>query len=113
MSYAVWLHPAVAGDFEAIGRWLFDYAGPQTAVLKLSEIEAAVMSLAEMPHRGSVRDEIAPGLRAIPVGRKAVVAFSVDDARREVMVYSVTYGGADWMSRSVTRQRSPHAQDPD
>ena len=43
--------------------------------------------------------QIAPGLRAIPAGRKSVVAFIVDDERREVLVLAVTTGGADEMGR--------------
>ena len=57
------------------------------------------------PHKGSVRGEIAPGLRAIPAGRKAVIAFVVDDDAGEVLIYAVTYGGGDWAMRSSARSR--------
>jgi len=52
------------------------------------------------PRHGERRDEIAPGLRAIPAGRKAVVAFTVDAEAGEVDVPAVTHAGADWISRS-------------
>ena len=55
------------------------------------------------PHKGSIRDEIAPGLRAIPAGRKAVIAFAVDDKAGEILVHAVTYGGTDWMARARSR----------
>ena len=78
VSYRIRFHPAVAGnDLDAIIRWLIDYAGPQSAASRLDEIEATIASLADLPHKGSRRDEIAPGLRAIPAGRKAVIAFTV------------------------------------
>ena len=57
------------------------------------------------PHKGSLRNEIAAGLSAIPAGRKAVIAFVVDDEAREVLIYAVSYGGADWALRSSARSR--------
>ena len=39
-------------------------------------------------------------MRAILAGRKAVIAFDVDDDAVEVLVYEVTYSGADWAMRS-------------
>ena len=82
-----------------------DYAGPAAAERRLDEIEATIAALADLPHRGSRRDEIAFGLRAVPAGRKAVVAFTVDDNSREVHVHAVTYAGADWIARSTERRR--------
>jgi plasmid stabilization system protein ParE len=99
------LHPAVKDDLDAIAQWLIDYAGPAAVERRLAEIEAAIRGLSDFPYQGRVRDEIAPGLRAIPAGRKAVIVFSVDDEAREVFVYAVTYAGADWITRSETRRR--------
>ena len=104
MIYRIRFHPLVARDLDAITHWILDYAGPDAAARKLAEIEAAIASLKTTPHKGSLRDEIAPGLRAIPAGRKAVIAFMVDDDQREVLIYAVTYGGADWVGRSRARK---------
>lgn len=105
MIYLIRFHPLVARDLDAIVHWIIDYAGSEAAARKLAEIEAAIATLRTTPHRGSLRDEIAPGLRAIPAGRKAVIAFVVDDDEREVLIYAVTYGGADWVGRSRARSR--------
>lgn len=105
MSYRIRYHPLVARDLDAIVRWILDYAGPDVAARKLNEIEAAIATLKETPHKGSLRTEIAPGLRAIPAGRKAVIAFTVDDDAAEVLIYAVTYGCADWAMRSSMRSR--------
>jgi len=105
VSYRIRFHPAVADDLDAITRWLIDYAGPQSAARRLDEIEATIASLIDLPHKGSRRDEIAPGLRAIPAGRKAVISFTVDDDAREVHIHAVTYAGADWIRRSKVRGR--------
>lgn len=105
MIYRIRFHPLVARDLDAIAQWIIDYAGPEVAARKLSEIEAAIATLKTTPHKGSLRDEIAPGIRAIPAGRKAVVAFLVDDDAGEVLIYAVTYGGADWIRRTGARNR--------
>lgn len=105
MSYRIRYHPRVASDLDAIARWILDYAGPDSAARKLAEIEAAIATLKTTPHKGSLRTEIAPGLRAIPAGRKAVISFAVDDDVEEVLIYAVTYGGADWAMRSSVRSR--------
>lgn len=105
MNYRIRFHPLVAGDPDAIARWILDYAGPDVAARKLAVIEAAIATLKAPPHKGSLRDDISPGLRAIPAGRKAVVAFVVDDDAGEVLIYAVTYCGADWAMRSSARSR--------
>jgi toxin ParE1/3/4 len=105
VNYRIKYHPLVARDLDAITHWILDYAGPDAAARKLAEIEAAIATLQATPHKGSLRSEIAPGLRAIPAGRKAVIAFAVDDDVAEVLIYAVTYGGADWVMRSSMRSR--------
>jgi plasmid stabilization system protein ParE len=103
LSYRIRFHPLVADDLDWIASWIVDYAGASSAAAKLDEIEHTIQSLAMTPHKGSRRDEIAPGLRAIPAGRKGVIVFAVDDDAQEVLVYAVTYGGADWVRRSKAR----------
>jgi len=105
VNYRIRFHPLVARDLDAIARWILDYAWPAATARKLVEIEAAIATLKVTPHKGSLRNEIAPGLRAIPAGRKAVIAFVVDDDHSEVLIYAVTYGGADWAMRSSARSR--------
>jgi plasmid stabilization system protein ParE len=75
VNYRIRFHPLVARDLDAIARRILGYAGPEAAAQKLIEIEAAIATLKVTPHKGSLRDEIALGLRAIPAGRKAVIAF--------------------------------------
>ena len=105
MSHRIRFHPLVERDLDEITNWVIDYAGREAAGRRLSEIREAIASLADVPHRGSIRNEIAPGLRAVPAGRRAVVAFTVDDEAREVYVQAVTYGGTDWAARIRTRAR--------
>ena len=105
MNYLLRFHPLVEQDLENIVRWIIDQAGPAAAAQRLDEIEETIMGLSRMPHRGSIRSQIAPGLRAIPAGRKAVIAFTIDDTAKEVFIQAVSYGGADWARRSRARSR--------
>ncbi|MFC3061051.1 type II toxin-antitoxin system RelE/ParE family toxin [Paenirhodobacter populi] len=103
MIYRIRFHPSVADDLDWIAEWIFDYAGATSVAAKLDEIEATIRSLARTPNKGSRRDEISSGLRAIPAGRKGTVVFAVDDDLREVLIYAVSYGGADWVRRGKAR----------
>lgn len=105
MNYCIRFHPRVGRDLDAIAHWILDYAGPDAAARKLAEIDASVAKLTTRPCKGSLRDEIALGLRAIPAVRKAVVAFTVDEQAGEVLIYAITYCGADWVGRRGARCR--------
>ncbi len=105
MNYSLRFHPLVGQDLETIVRWIIDHAGSEAAAQRLHEIEETIMSLARVPHKGSIRNEIALGLQAIPAGRKAIIAFTVDDTAKEVFIFAVSYGGADWVARTRARSR--------
>ncbi len=102
--YAIRFHPAVRADLEEIAEGIAVRAGREVAERKLGEIAEVIRTLAHTPHKGSIRDAIAPGLRAIPAPRRGVVAFTVDDVSNCVTVQAVVYGGADWTGR-VARRR--------
>lgn len=80
-----------------------DYAGPAIANRKLDEIERVTNNLRDVPHIGTVRNAILPGLRAIPAADKSVICFTVDDATRTVIIICVTYAGANWEGRVKAR----------
>lgn len=105
MSYRVRFHPKVSDDLLGIARSMLPYAGAVRTNRIISELRDVARSLAEVPHRGSLRHEIMPGLRAIPAARRGVIVFTVDDMTREVFIHLIAYGGADWMSRTEDRRR--------
>lgn len=105
MRYRVRFHPAVADDLRGIARSMLPHAGSVTTSRIVAELRNAARSLQETPHRGSLRHEIMPDLRAIPAARRGVVVFTVDDEARDVFVHIIAYGGADWMSRLADRSR--------
>jgi plasmid stabilization system protein ParE len=102
--YAIRLHPAVRGDLARIAEGLSRHSGWEVAERKLDAIAAVIRSLAHTPHRGTVRDAIAPGIRAIPAAGRGVVVFVVDDAARCVLVKAVGYAGSDWIGSAHRRR---------
>lgn len=103
MHYTVYRHPDVLQDLLQIVDLIVDYSDLIIAERKITEIEATINSLQETPHIGSVRDDIYPGLRAIPTAKKGVVAFIVDDAKKSVLIVSITYAGGDWVRLAPDR----------
>ncbi len=96
-------HPLVADDLLSIALLISDYAGADIALHRIDEIEAAMQRLSAMLHVGSLRHEIAKGLRAIPAAGKAVICFVVDDGHREVRIMAVGYAGLDWIAATQSR----------
>lgn len=74
MTYRIRLHAGARADLEATLTWVSRFAG-RAALRRIGEIEAAIGRLAVLPHRGTRRDEVLRGMRAVPVGARAVVAF--------------------------------------
>lgn len=102
-KYRILRDPNVADDLFDIAVLIADYAGVEIALRRIGEIEQTVQKLRDVPHIGSVRDEIAPGLRAIPAAGKGVICFIVDDENHEVRILAIGYAGSDWMTMSLAR----------
>jgi plasmid stabilization system protein ParE len=101
--YAIDRHPLVRNDLFEIARFIGEYSGYSLADKKVDEIERSIAGLEELPHIGTVRSDILPGLRAIPSAEKAVVCFTVNDETHTVKIICITYAGQDW--QTIARQR--------
>ena len=94
------LAPEALADLAAISDWLRDEASATVARRYLARIKKRLAGLAHASERGTVRDDIAEGLRVIGIASSASVAFRVQDER--VTVLRVVYGGQDWQSTLTT-----------
>ena len=99
MRYTIRRHPAVEDDLFETASMISAYAGVKVGEAKTDEIVSFIATLADFPKIGTVRNDIYPGLRAIPASEKAVVCFTVDDQTRTILVICISYAGADWVSR--------------
>ena len=103
MRYRVIRHSLVDRDIARIAAYLLDFTTPRSVADKIAALDSDVNALGENPYRGTRRNEILPGLRAIPSSEKGVIAFEVSEESRVVRVLSVTWGGANWMRKIAER----------
>ena len=101
--YRTFRHPSVADDLADIAWLIADYAGTEIAPRTIDEIETVIQKLSEVPYKGSLRNEIAHGFRAIPAAGKGVVCFVVDDEHEAVRIMAIGYAGSDWTRVAQSR----------
>lgn len=98
-------HPLVERDISRIASFLLEHTTPRSVAEKIALLDEDASSLAENPWRGTRRDEVSPGLRAIPSAGNGVIAFEVREDTRTVRILSITWGGFDWLGRVANRAR--------
>ena len=96
-------HSSVAEDLADIAWLIADYAGTEIALRTVDEIETVIQELREVPHKGSLRNEIAHGLRAIPAAGKGVACFMADDEHHVVRIMAIGYACSDWSRVAQSR----------
>jgi plasmid stabilization system protein ParE len=88
---------AVLQDYIAISehieRWTEDRALADRTV---DAIRTFVKSLATAPHRGTRRDDLRPGLRIVPFGKRTAIAFEITEDAGIVTILRVFHGGQDY-----------------
>lgn len=81
-------------DLLEVYDWIAKAGDPETAMAYVERIESFCLRLDIASERGSLRDDVRPGLRVIGFERSASIAFVVEESR--VVVLRVFYGGRDW-----------------
>lgn len=104
MRYGIIRHRLIERDLLEITDYIASYAGLAAAKAKVEQITEFISRLADYPKIGSLREELRPGLRAIPAAEKAVVCFTVDDETRTIFIIGISYAGSDWEARVKERQ---------
>lgn len=102
--YVIERHPLIESDLETIQDYIAPFAGVDTTLRIMRKIRERIVDLSLFPHVGTIRDEIIPGLRALPAAEKAIVCFSVRDETRIVKIVCVTYAGQDWQKIAAERE---------
>ncbi len=96
MTYAVKFAPEAEAQLLSLYRYIASCGSPESARRYTEAIVAYCESLRIVPHRGTCRDDIRPGLRITNYRARAVIAFSVDDSTNTVHVLGIYYGGRDY-----------------
>ncbi len=96
MSYTVYLSPEALDRLDIIEQYISNAGSPVTAAHYVDAIVNFCQSLATFPQRGTMRDDLMPGLRITNYRKNAVIAFLVDVDARTVSIVDVFYGGQNY-----------------
>jgi plasmid stabilization system protein ParE len=111
MAWTVEFSEEAENDFELIFDHLFnsyvDFGETpedafERAARRVDEIRQAGEGIAKTPHRGTVRDDIVPGLRNVTIDR-AIFWFDLNDDHRIVRILGVFFGGQDHIRHMMVR----------
>ena len=96
MNYAVIFSPEAEEQLSALYRYIASAASRNIAARYVEAIVSYCESLSTSPLRGTMRDDIRPGLRITNYRGRAVIAFDVTG--KQVSILGVFYGGQDYES---------------
>ncbi|MBB35786.1 MAG: plasmid stabilization protein [Hirschia sp.] len=72
---------------------------------RIAQIRADIRKLKRNPRRGTLHDDIRPGLRHVTFGR-AIVWFDVNEDKKRVRILAVFFGGQDHVRHMLVRMLS-------
>ena len=72
------------------------------AAARVRAIRQAMRSLGPVPHQGTLRPDLGPGLRNVTKDR-AILYFEVDDGAERVRILAVFFGGQDHRGAMLRR----------
>ena len=94
MNYSVVFSPEAEEQLAELYGYIATAASPEIAARYTEAIVNYCESLCTFPKRGTMRDDVRPGLRITNYRKRAVIAFYVDAER--VSIVGVFYGGQDY-----------------
>jgi len=93
MSSSVVFTPEAAAQLEAIYTYIADKAGTDIALRFTDAIIDYCERFTTFPRRGTLRNDLRPGLRVVGFKKRATIAFAVLD--KTITIVGVFYGGQD------------------
>lgn len=103
--YAVVFDRDAHADLAGIRDHIAQARGPDVAEAFIGRLITHCETFATVPHRGTKRDAIRPGLRTVTWRRTITIAFIVSDEQSRVVVLGAFYRGRDVLS--VLKRRNP------
>ena len=91
---SVVLSPEAIDHLGAIYDWIAQAASPDIALGYIGRLEAYVRGFDVASERGTLRNDVRPGLRVTGFERRITVAFTVSDDRVEILGFYA--GGQNW-----------------
>lgn len=94
MNYRVVFSPEAEEQLVALYQYIASATSPDIAARYTESIVSYCESLQTFPHRGTMRDDVRPGLRITHYKKRTVIAFAVD--AEQVSIIGMFYGGQDY-----------------
>jgi len=86
--------PAAGDDLD----WIYDAIAGASSPVVASRYEQRIRAFCDRlgygSERGTLRDDLRPGLRTVGFERRITIAFAIEDHR--VVILRIFYGGRDW-----------------
>lgn len=95
-QYAVVFTPEAEEQLAELYHYIAEKSSADTALRYTTAIVDYCASMKNFPHRGTLRNDIRPGLRTTHYKKKAVIAFFADDATEAVTIVGIFYGGRNF-----------------
>lgn len=111
MAYRLTFSSDAERDFELVFEFLLesyvDFGETAASAIDRAEervqaIRADIEAFANAPYRGSLHEDVLPGLRHVTLGR-AVVWFDVIEDKSNVRILAVFFGGQDHFRHMLAR----------
>jgi len=93
MAYRVVFAPEAVANLEAIYTYVAEKAGADIALRFTDAIVDYCESFTTFPRRGTLRNDLRPGLRVVGFKKRATIAFAV--LNNAITIVGVFYGGRD------------------
>ena len=94
MAYEVVFSPEAVTQIEELEAYLAGRFSGENAARYIQRLVASCLSLASAPHRGTRRDDLAPGIRTTGFERRVTIYFKLIETR--VIVIGIFYAGRDF-----------------
>ena len=91
MPYSVVFAPEAQDDLFDLYDFIAGRSNPTRALRYLQRIEKTCLGLSTFPNRGTLREDLRPGLRVIGFERHVLIAFRVQSG--SVAILRILYGG--------------------
>ncbi|MDF0545007.1 type II toxin-antitoxin system RelE/ParE family toxin [Sphingobium sp. H39-3-25] len=96
MAHSIILTPEARDHLDSIYDYIAAAASPDIAQRFTDGIVGHIGELTDFPRRGTMRDDLRPGLRTISWRRRVTIAFAVEEA--VVIIVGIFYGGRNYES---------------
>jgi toxin ParE1/3/4 len=93
-QYRVVFAPEAEDQLVALYRYIADEVSHEIALRYTTAIVEFCQGFSTFPHRGTLRNDIRPGLRITNYKHRSVIAFVVEG--EQVSILGVFYGGQDF-----------------